>query len=683
MTKNTLILLIFLALALSCCAIAATCGTGVYVFQAIESRNAPASPTASALITPEASLPTITPAGPTVTPFPTPTVAPGVTPAAQPPSTEAQLHSVEAPPNNALDLAARLRPELGKVASVVNAATPDYNEGDIIPFWVSNSDTDENWQVQAELVIKGKHVYMWREVGSKVKTSDLRKAARFFDEQIYPTDRAFFGSEWTPGIDNDPRLHVLHAKGLGGSIAGYYSSADEIPAVIHPYSNEKEMFYINVDNNRVGSQFYDGTLAHEFQHMIHWRQDMNESTWLNEGASELAMQLNGLKRSSNLRPDSVFAQDPDIQLNAWPDSDESYAHYGNAYLFLSYFLSRFGEDATKALVADPSNGMDSVDDVLRQLGAGMTADDFFADWVIANWLDDVSLGDGRWGYPNYDVDKMQAVKAFSELPARESDDVHQYAADYYTFPPAESLTINFEGDPATRLAATDAHSGELAWWSNRVDESDTRLTFPVDLTETDTATLHFFTWYDIEDLWDYAYLEVSPDDGQTWTMLETTRTTDENPNGNAYGAGYTGKSKDSVAAWVEEQVDLSGYAGKKILIRFEYVTDAAVTQPGMFIDDVSIPETGYFQDFENGLADWQSEGWLLTNNRLQQRWLVQVIEPLPDGDVKVQRIPVDETGHGELRLTDVRSKDDLTLVISALAPATVETASYQFTITPQ
>jgi len=683
MTKNTLILLIFLALALSCCAIAATCGTGVYVFQAIESRNAPASPTASALITPEASLPTITPAGPTVTPFPTPTVAPGVTPAAQPPSTEAQLHSVEAPPNNALDLAARLRPELGKVASVVNAATPDYNEGDIIPFWVSNSDTDENWQVQAELVIKGKHVYMWREVGSKVKTSDLRKAARFFDEQIYPTDRAFFGSEWTPGIDNDPRLHVLHAKGLGGSIAGYYSSADEIPAVIHPYSNEKEMFYINVDNNRVGSQFYDGTLAHEFQHMIHWRQDMNESTWLNEGASELAMQLNGLKRSSNLRPDSVFAQDPDIQLNAWPDSDESYAHYGNAYLFLSYFLSRFGEDATKALVADPSNGMDSVDDVLRQLGAGMTADDFFADWVIANWLDDVSLGDGRWGYPNYDVDKMQAVKAFSELPARESDDVHQYAADYYTFPPAESLTINFEGDPATRLAATDAHSGELAWWSNRVDESDTRLTFPVDLTETDTATLHFFTWYDIEDLWDYAYLEVSPDDGQTWTMLETTRTTDENPNGNAYGAGYTGKSKDSVAAWVEEQVDLSGYAGKKILIRFEYVTDAAVTQPGMFIDDVSIPETGYFQDFENGLADWQSEGWLLTNNRLQQRWLVQVIEPLPDGDVKVQRIPVDETGHGELRLTGVRSKDDLTLVISALAPATVETASYQFTITPQ
>ncbi len=681
MSKNTLLLLILLILLLSCCAISTTCGAGVYVMQTLEGRSAPISPGSEATMTPVKPLPTITPMGPTATPFPTPTPLPGATPAPDAPSTEELLQSVEVPPNDPIDLAARLRPELGVVQRVVNDTPPVYEEGDVISFWVSNSDTDENWQIDAELVVKGEHVYMWREVGSKVKTKDLRKAAKFFDEQIYPTDREFFGSEWTPGIDNDPRLHVLHASGLGETIAGYYSSADEIPAVIHPFSNEKEMFYLNVDNNKPGTTFYNGTLAHEFQHMIHWHQDLNESTWLNEGASELAMQLNGLKRSSGLRPDSVFAQDPDVQLNAWPDSDESYVHYGNAYLFLSYFLSRFGDDATKALVADPANGMESVDDVLRQLGSGMTADDFFADWVIANWLDDDSVGDGRWSYPDYQLDKMHPEEAFSVLPVNASGIVHQYAADYVTFPPADALTITFDGDAATRLAATDAHSGRWAWWSNRVDESDTRLTFPVDLTTTDAATLHFFTWYDIEELWDYAYIEVSEDGGQTWTMLRTSRTTDDNPNGNAYGPGYTGQSNGSAPGWVEERVDLAAYAGEAILVRFEYVTDAAVTEPGMFIDSVSIPEIDYFQDFENGPGDWDSEGWLLTNNTLRQRWLVQVIEPLPDGDVTVHRMTVDESGHGELHLTGVQTRDDLTLVISALAPVTVETASYQFEIT--
>ncbi len=681
MSKNTLLLLILLTLLLSCCAVSVTCSSGLYIWQAIKDHKSGATDVGY-VITPE--LDTATPAGPTATPFPSPTPIPGATPAAEQSATEELIQSVVVPVNDPIDLAARLRPELGAVNAVVNDSPPDYEEGDVITFWVSNSDTDENWQIDAELMVKGEHVYMWREVDDKkVKEKDLRKAARFFDEQIYPTDREFFGSEWKPGIDGDPRLHVLHAHNLGDAIAGYFSSADEIPAAIHPYSNEKEMFYINVDNNKPGSRFYNGTLAHEFQHMIHWYQDKNESTWMNEGASELASKLNGLGRTDGVRPDSVFARDPDLQLNTWPDSDESYAHYGNAYLFMRYFLHRFGEEATKALVADDKNGMEAVDDVLQQIGAGETADEFFGDWVVANWLNDPSLADGRWGYSGYDLDEMAPAERFTTLPVAHSETVHQYAADYHTFPAENTLTITFDGDSITHLAATDAHSGDWAWWSNRVDESDTRLTFPVDLSQTDAATLHFFTWYDIEELWDYAYVEVSEDGGETWTILETDRTTRENPNGNAYGPGYTGKSNGESAAWMEEQVDLSSYAGEDILVRFEYVTDAAVTEPGMFIDSVSIPEIDYFQDFENGPGDWQTEGWLLTNNLLRQRWLVQVIEPLPNGDVKVHRMKVDENGHGELTLTDIQTDEDLVLIVSALAPVTVEQASYQFEIDPR
>ena len=680
MSKNTLLLLTLLVLTLSCCAVSVTCGSGLYIYQAVQNANAPEPSLDDLFPTPATPIFTPTPAPPTATPFPSPTPIPGVTPVSQEITTEELLRQVEVPVNDPIDLAARLRPELGEVKRVVNDVPPHFDEGDVVTFWVSNSDNDENWQIEAELVVKGEHVYMWREVGSKVKEKDLRKAAEFFDEKIYPTDREFFGSEWSPGIDNDPRLHVLHARDLGNTIAGYFSSADEIPSVIHPYSNEKEMFYINVDNNKPGSRFYNGTLAHEFQHMIHWYQDKNESTWLNEGASELASELNGLGRTSSIRPDSIFTQDPDVQLNTWPDSDESYVHYGNAYLFILYFLDRFGDDATKALVADDKNGMESVEDVLAQLGVGETADEFFGDWVVANWLDDPSLADGRWGYGNYDPDEIIPTDRFTVLPVYHSESVHQYAADYYTFPASPTLNITFDGSDITHLAATDAHSGQWAWWSNRVDESDTRLTFPIDLTEVDEATLHFFTWYDIEDLWDYAYIEISEDGGKTWKILQTERTTTNNPNGNAYGPGYTGKSNGLTANWVEEKVDLSDYAGKQILGRFEYVTDAAVTQPGMFIDSVSIPEIGYFQDFENGPGDWTTEGWLLTNNLLQQRWLVQVLEPMPDGSVTVHRMPVDENGHGELHLTGVDTRKDLTLIISALAPVTVEMASYEFEI---
>ena len=56
----------------------------------------------------------------------------------------------------------------------------------------------------------------------------------------------------------------------------------------------------------------------------------------------------------------------------------------------------------------------------------------------------------------------------------------------------------------------------------------------------------------------------------------------EDQSGNAYGCGYTGKSGGgSEAAWIQETVHLSEYAGKKVQLRFEYVTDAALNGEGL------------------------------------------------------------------------------------------------------
>ena len=660
--QNLIIIIALVATTFLCCLFLLCIATGLLFVNYVDLDS----------IGQEVAIPTATP----LAPLPTAIVS------ENPAHTDKLLQQVRVPSNDPIDLASRLRPELGDVPKVVNDVNPDYQVGDVITFWVGNSDTDENWEIEAELLVKSERLYMWGEVGANVDVDDLRRSANFFDTQIYPTNRAFFGSEWSPGIDSDPRLHVLHARDLGAGVAGYFSSADEASHLINPFSNEKEMFYINIDNTFPGEEFYNGVLAHEFQHMIHWHQDLNETTWLNEGASELAMQLNGLKRSDDsYKPDEEFAENPDIQLNTWPDSEESYAHYGNAYLFMNYFLSRFGEQATQALIANPANSVESVDDVVESLTSGVSGDDVFADWFVANWLDDPSQDDGRWGYPDYDLAPMAVSESIQRLPADGGGAVHQYAADYITIDAEGDVTINFEGTTTTQLAPTSAYSGDWTWWSHRVDSSDTRLTLPVDLTDVEEATLRFRTWYDIEELWDYAYVEVSDDGGATWTLLESDRTTRENPNGNAYGPGYTGVSGESEPAWVLEEIDLSAYSGRPVQIRFEYVTDLAVTQPGMFIDDVEIPEIGYFEDFEDGPGQWRTEGWLLTDNVLSQRWIVQVIETRADGSVQVHRLPVGPDGRGSLSLTDVNGGEDLVLVISALAPVTVEQASYRYHVT--
>jgi len=664
-TRNIVLIIAALAITLLCCLFILCFSAGLLFVNYVRLESA------GQVQMPFNAEPT---AVPTLSPLPTPVVSNA------PVQTDTLLREVQVPSNDPIDLAARLRPELGVVPKIVNDSPPYYEVGDVTSFWVGNSDTDENWQIDAELLVKSDHLYMWGEKGVNVDIDDLKRSADFFDSQIYPTNRAFFGSEWSPGIDNDQRLHVLHARNLGAGVAGYFSSADEASRLINEFSNEKEMFYINIDNTFPGEEFYNGVLAHEFQHMIHWHQDLNETTWMNEGAAELAMQLNGLERSDDsYKPDQEFAENPDLQLNTWPDSEESYGHYGNAYLFLTYFLSRFGEQATQALIADPANSMESVDKVVQSLG--LSGDDVFADWVVANWLDDSNQIDGRWGYPDYDLDPMETVEDISNLPAQGEGRVHQYAADYITVEAEGDVTIGFEGTTVTQLAPTNAYSGEWAWWSHGIDSSDTRLTLPVDLTAVDEATLRFRTWYDIEALWDYAYVELSTDGGDTWTLLESDRTTRENPNGNAYGPGYTGYSDGSEAEWVLEEIDLSAYAGQPVQIRFEYVTDLAVTQPGMFIDDVEIPEIDYFEDFEDGPGEWQAEGWLLTDNLLNQRWIVQIIETQDGGSVVVHRVPVGPDGRGQLRLVGVDGGEDLVLAISALAPITVEEASYHYQVT--
>jgi immune inhibitor A len=387
-----------------------------------------------------------------------------------------------------------------------------------------------------------------------------------------------------------------------------------------------------------------------------------------------------------------FLNQPDIQLNTWPEEPtERVSHYGASFLFMAYFYQRYGEAATTTLVRDPENGMKGVDTALLTVGATdsttgqpVTADDLFADWLVANLLQDPALGDGRYAYTAPDLAGLPNATITSDLNLDGRPvtlNAPQWGANYLRISGGstpEKVRISFKGAPTVSVVPTNAHSGAYMWWSNRADSSDTRLTHTFDLSGVTQATLTYWTWYHIENLWDYGYVMVSTDDGATWTPLASSRTTTDDPHGNAYGPGYTGESD----GWVQEAVDLTPYAGQKIQVRFEYITDDAVTQPGLIIDDVSIPEIGYADDFESGPGDWTSEGWLLMDNVLTQDFSVQVVQAANRAQPVTRWIGRGDDPHGVLEITVGGEYGDAVLVVSGLAPVTTEPARYSVIVTP-
>lgn len=613
----------------------------------------------------------------------TPTAPPTVLPAPSPPTLEEAFQTLrlllqtDLPIRDLRDLAVRYRGLSPEVPETACPGREDPPIGTRRVFLVSNNDTNETFTVTAVLRAKTPHVSMWVEEGRRVNLASLEAAAETFERQIYPTTRAFFGSEWTPGVDCDPHLLVLHAAGMGG-VAGYYASKDEFPKAVRADSNEAEMFYINLDAVRVNSEFYLGVLAHEFQHMIHWWNDRNEETWLNEGASELAAFLNGYDGSGF---EMAFLAQPDTQLNTWATYEEGNAeHYGAAFLFLEYFLERFGEEATRRLVAHPENGLGAVDHVLHELGAGMDADAFFLEWVAANFLDHLDLPEGP-RYRALRLPEPRRVATVRGLPDEIRDTVFPYATDYIELPAGQAVRLVFRGVPTLPLVATAPFEGRHFWYAVRGDESNPRLTRTIDLRGVDRATLRYRIWYDLEEDWDYAYVSVSTDGGRRWTLLRTPSGTDADPNHNNLGWGYTGVSGGiGGPRWITETVDLTPYAGKTLLLRFEVVTDDAVNRPGVALDAIEIPEIG-FRDGAEEDAGWAAEGWARITPQIPVRFVLQVLRIRRDGAVRIERLPLEGGATGEWIL-EAGPDRRVILALSALARFTTEPAPYTLSVEP-
>ncbi|WP_042462977.1 immune inhibitor A domain-containing protein [Neobacillus dielmonensis] len=130
-------------------------------------------------------------------------------------------------------------------------------------------------------------------------------------------------------------------------------------------------------------------------------------------------------------------------------------------------------------------------------------------------------------------------------------------------------------------------SGTYEYFSGKGDELNNSMTATVDLTNVHTAEFKFKTWYDIEQDWDYASVQVKTE-GEDWKSIPGNITTTTDPNKQNPGNGITGNSK----GWVDAAFDLSAYAGQKIDLRFNYWTDVAASYPGFYVDDIALTADG-------------------------------------------------------------------------------------------
>jgi hypothetical protein len=437
--------------------------------------------------------------------------------------------------------------------------------------------------------------------------------------------------------------------------------------------------------------------------MIHWYMDRGEDLWVNEWLSEYAQEV------AEFVGDTMFvtglAADPDLQLTTWRlTGSNNGPHYGSAYLFMAYLAQRFGREAITNLVAASPNGMQGVDAALAGIGAGTDAEQLFADWIVANYVDQPdALGEsGRYGYLDLALPEFVPVVRYDQYPVNpQQASVFNYAADYIELAGEGDVTFSFQGDVTTHLADVELAGADRAWWGNRADDSDARLTQRYDLSTLapgSPLTLTASMWWEIEPDYDYGYVMAS-DDGEHWQLLSGKHTATDNPSGNALGPGYTDVSGDDPSRrpqWVDEQFDLSAYAGGPLWLQFSYITDDAVNLAGWLVDDVRLAgpagpvaaiqadneSSGDLEAGEDGGSGWQSEGWLLTDNRLPQRWLVQVLEFDGDTLTAVQRVPVDAGGRAQVDVAGLGNGRRAVVAISGLAPVTTLHAHYEYSVYP-
>lgn len=449
-----------------------------------------------------------------------------------------------------------------------------------------------------------------------------------YDETVYPTDINFFGMHDSHTGEN------ATLPGILGLPAEYYTSEDGIERIMLLVDNFRDVNYYNSTYPLIIGGFYSSsyeeymdrniinitarnwetrldkdwlpTAAHEFQHLIHDDNDSSEENWINEGMSDFAEYLCfGTHPMSHI---NGFIDHPENSLVEWDEhanaetGPETLADYGQAYLMQLYLNDHFGKDFIQALAKNEKQGIESTNEILEDFGLDIDFDELFRRFSIAVAIDNEKKPDNGI----YNFDSIDINVNYESALNFDKDGVPAWGADYKVLDNAKKIrNVKFDGiefmpNPWMVIDDPIENKGKVFWSNNGNQIVNQLIFFKADLTGAENPILKFDTYVDIEPEWDAGMIQVSTDNGDTWTSLANDNTIDQNefPLNEQAPQIYNnlpGFSRNDVA-WVTEEFNLAPYAGQEILIGFRYMTDSAYNDSGWFIDNISIPDIGYNSD---------------------------------------------------------------------------------------
>ncbi len=405
---------------------------------------------------------------------------------------------------------------------------------------------------------------------------------------------------------------------------------------------------------------YEGVFAHEYQHLLESYQDPGESTWVNEGLSDFAIDATGYDFPS--RPVSQIGFDshlqcfmgnlitqtdanpnprnggPENSLTSWGDQGggEILCDYGAAFSFMEYLHGQYGTPFISALHRNPVHGLAGLQSVLG-LGGG-TAQDVVHRWAAAMAVDGALDAGGKLKPKAdaglYQIPALNAAINWDNPDAYSTPGAPPNGSDYVrarnasgSYLSAERIDrVTFAGDKTLPTkpvewvvdANPNGHAGNAALYSGVQDSADRSIIRSVAVSGV-SPTLAFDTQWNLEEdsggPWDFGFVQISTDGGSTYHSVACTHTrTDTNPGAIATVKnnvpGYSGDSN----GWQHETCSLSAYAGQTVLLAFRYVTDsntqghpdanARGVPPGFWVDNVNVSGTAVSDG--SSLSGWQS-----------------------------------------------------------------------------
>lgn len=370
---------------------------------------------------------------------------------------------------------------------------------------------------------------------------------------------------------------------------------------------------------------YEGTFAHEWQHLAHHYSDPFETTWLNEGLSDFAQTLTGYVDGTRTvfdrgadshlycfqgfgpvqTPFNTNPRDcggPENSLNLWGEGGNPnavLADYGNAYSFTLFLYDRYGTDFISRLHNDGAlQGLVSLDAALKAEGVNDLYRVIHDNQTMT--LVDKIVGDSRrgimLGVPKSRVTtpSLRSTVNLANPTAYATPGAAPNGADYVPLqtaggqllPGRDLRSLSFQGATtlpplplAWSIVSNDPdRPGNPVLWSGNASNLDAAAVTPVTVPTAD-PTLRFLAKYGAEAGFDYGYVTVSTDGGATYTAIPGDKTVD-GPLGPAINGTTTGFEAHSY--------DLSAYAGKSVLLGFRYVSDGGVNEGGWLIDDITV-----------------------------------------------------------------------------------------------